>query len=470
MRKTKIIATIGPSSKDKVVLEDLILNGMNVARLNTKYSSLDFCYDVIESIREIDKKLKKNTSILIDLEGPIIRVGKFKGGKTLYRESDKIRIYMDAILGDETKFSVSYSNLIDDLKSNAVLKISNGKVVLKVLDKGNGCLLCEVVKGGIVEDDSIIRIVNTKINMPFISKKDFETIKFANENKVDYLGVSGVTGSEDILEVNDKLIEIGDDHLQIVTKIETMKALEDIDEIIKASDGIIISRGNLAVEILSERIPGIQKILINKCHLYSKFSVIAADMLSFGDFETKPNRAEMTDIAVSINDMIDAIMVSGETTIGKFPVGTIISLGKSIETIEEDVIYNELLDKVMKSEKQDITSSLAYSVVDISSRLKTIAIVTPTMSGYTAKKISRFRPNCPVIAITPEKEVALSLGIYYGIHPVLINETKSFDTILKASKCEAMKLTHEKGDKIVITGGYPFKESKHTNFMKIEEL
>lgn len=471
MKKTKIMATIGPSSKDKIILEEMILNGMNIARLNMKYSSIEFCTDIIYKIRDIDRKLKTNTSILMDLQGPDIKVGKFIGGKAELTKNDKIRVYMQPIVGDKTRFSVSYSNLINDVKTNTIIKLNDGLIELKVLEKCCDYLLCEVVTGGIIEDEKTINVINTKLNLPFITEKDKEDIKFANKENIDYLALSFVSNSEDILSVNDLLIGYGNDHIAIIPKIETESALDDLDEIIKISDGIIIARGDLGVEVPLERIPSIQKTIINKCHMQAKASIVATEMLSSMESEIRPTRAEVSDIAIAVADGVDTVMLSGETTIGKYPVGTITMMSKIIETAEQDTNYHELLNRAMRTENQDLTGSIAYSVVECASRLKSLAIITPTMSGYTAKKISRFRPNCPIMAITPNNNTAKSLGIYYGIYPILIDEIKSFDMMLKVSKnIVTKKFDYEPGDNIVITGGYPFKEVKHTNFMKIEEL
>lgn len=471
MKKTKVMATIGPSSKDEVILEDMILNGMNVARLNMKYSTLEFCEEIVDKIRNIDKRLKTNTSILIDLKGPDIKVGNFMGGKAYLKDNDKIRVYMDPVIGDSTKFSVSYSNLINDVKTNTIMKLDNGLIEIKVLEKIENYLLCEVVRGGFVEDNKSIRIIDTRINMPFITEEDKAAIRFAGRENIDYIALSFVKSAEDILSVNDLLIEYANDHTLIMSKIEKEKALEELDEIIRVSDGILIARRDLGVEIPLERIPSIQKSIINKCHLQGKVSIVATEMHSTLEQEVKPSGVEVSDIANAIVDGVDAIMLTGETTIGKYPVGTISMINKIIETSETDINHNELLDRAMRTENQDITGSIAYSVVECASRLKCITIVTPTMSGYTSKKISRFRPNCPIIALTPNIDTARSLGLYYGIYPVVIDETKSFDMILKLSKNSVIKkFNYEKGDKIIITGGYPFKEVKHTNFMKIEEL
>ena len=467
MKKTKVVATIGPSSKDKIILEEMILNGMNVARLNMKYSSLEFCREVIYNIRDIDEKLKTNTSILMDLEGPYITTGNFINNEVVFNQTDKIRIYLDEIIGDNTKFSVSYKGLINDVKTNTLIKINDGNVELKVLEKEENNILCEVIKGGIVKSNSKVNVIETKLNIPFISNKDRKNIEFACEEKIDYLGLSLVTSSEDILSINDLLIEYNNDFISIISKIEKAEAFEEIDDIIKVSDGIMIDREALGIEIPPERIPSIGKSIINKCHLQGKLSIIITEMES----TEKDIKAEISDISTSISDGVDALVLTGETTIGKYPVGTVSMIKKILEASEQNTSYNEFIDKAMRTEIQDITGAIAYSVVNCACRLKCIAISIPTMNGYTAKKISRYRPNCPIFALTPNPEVARSLGLNYGIYPILVDDVKSFDLIMKLSKnIITKKINFEQGDKYIITGGYPFKEVKHTNFMKIEEL
>lgn len=471
MKKTKIIATIGPASRDTEVLRDLILNGMNIVRINMKYADASFAKDIVTKINNLNRELNATVSIMMDLKGSSITTGKFSGGSAYLNKFDKIRVYMDDVLGDSTKFSVTYPKLIDEIKVNTTIKLSEGMIELVVLDKDENYLLCEVITGGFIEDNSGMNIIGTRINMPFLTKKDKEDIELANKLNVDYLGISFVKSYEDVLLVNDLLINLDNDHISVISKIENEDAIEDLDDIIKNSDAIMISRGDLGVEIPMERIPGIQKMIINKCHMMGKVSIVATEMMSTMENSSRPTRAEVSDVANAVLDGVDVVMLSGETTIGKYPVMTLDVMSKIIESSELDQDYYEFLDKTMRTEKQDVTSSVAYSAVDSAARLKCKAIVTPTISGYSAKKISRFRPSCVVIALCPSMEVVKSLNIYYGIYPIFIEEIKSFDKMMEKAKLEAKKLLKlENNDKLIITGGYPFKEVKHTNFMKIEEI
>ena len=470
MKKTKVIATIGPSSKDIEVLKNLILSGMDVARINLRYADKEFCKDIVNKINNLNKELKTNIAVLFDLEGPDITVGRFSGESAYLNKGDKIRIYMDEILGDSTKFSISYPNLINEIKVNSLIKINDGLIELKIIDKEINYLLCEVIVGGFIEDGKGVN-VPVHLNIPFLRQKDVEDIELANELNIDYLALSHVRSYEEVLSVNDMLINLGNDHMAIISKIENEHALEELDEIIKNSEGIIVARGDLGVELPMERVPKIQKMIINKCHIEGKISIVATELLSSMENIVRPTRAEVSDIATAVLEGTDAVMLSGETTIGTYPVETLETMSKIMEATEQDQNYYEFLDTTMRSEKQDITGSVAYSAVECAIRLKCKAIVTPTISGYTARKISRFRPSCPIIAITPDINVVKNLSLYYGIYPVLENDVNSFDKIMKTSKEKAKNtLKLDERDKIIITGGYPFKEVKHTNFMKIEEV
>lgn len=470
MKKTKVIATIGPASKDIEILKNLMLSGMDVARINLRYADKEFCEDIVNKIKNLNKELKTNTAILFDLEGPDITVGHFSGGSAYLNKGDKIRVYMDEVLGDSTKFSISYPNLINEIKVNNVLKINDGLIELKIIDKEINYLLCEVINGGFIEDGKGVN-VGIHLNIPFLRTKDIEDIKLANELNIDYLALSKVSSYEDVLSVNDMLINLGNDHIAIISKIENEHALDEVDEIIKNSEGIIVARGDLGVELPMERLPKIQKMIINKCHIAGKISVVATELLSSMENVARPTRAEVADIANAVLEGTDAVMLSGETTIGNYPVQSLEIMSKIIEETEVDQNYYEFLDTTMRTEKQDITGSVAYSAVECAIRLKCKAIVTPTISGYTARKISRFRPNCPIVAITPDINVVKNLKLYYGIYPVLESDINSFDKIMKISKEKTKNILKlEEKDKIIITGGYPFKEVKHTNFMKIEEV
>ena len=471
MNKIKIIATIGPSTDNFDAIKSLIMNGVDAFRINMSYASLNSGEKIIDMINEINKFLNTYVAIILDIKGPTVKVGHILNGKAIMRQNDKIRMFIDPILGDCTKFSVDYPDLINDVPLNSIIKIDNGNIEFKVLDKGENYLLCQVLKEGIIEDNKILSLPNIKLNRKFLNEQDKEIIRFASRKNVDFLSLSYVSSAEDVLEVNDLLINLGNDHLQIISKIESNYALDDIDNIVKVSDGVIIDRKDLNIEVPVEKIPSIQKKIISKCNVKGVISIVTTDLLSAIISNNYPARAEVSDIANAVLDGVDAIMLSDETTVGDNPIETLKLLEKVIQTVENDINYEYMLEQAIKTEKRDLTGSLAYSVTGCALRLNCKAIFTPTMSGYTAKKISRFRPPCPIIAPSPNINTIKSLALNFGIYPILIDDLKSLDAIIEKSKKIAQDVLALKDkDSIIITGGYPFKKVKHTNFMKIEEI
>lgn len=471
MKKTKIIASIGPSSSEKEILREMYYKGMNVVRLNLSHANHEFCKEIIKKIREINEELETNIAVMLDTKGPDIRVGRFASHHAYLKSGSEIRIYTEDLLGDGTKFSVTYPNFVKEVPVNSIIKLNDGKIECKVKEKGFDFLLCEVLNDGLIEEYKSVTVSGVHFHIPFLSKEDKEDIQFAHEVKADFLALSFVSNSEEILEVNDMLIDMNDDHMGILAKIENEEAVEDIDNIIKACDGIMVARGDLGVQIPMERVPGIQKMIIKKCHEAGKVSIVATEMLSSMENGIVPTRAEVSDVANAVLDGADSIMLSGETTVGKYPVETLDMMSRIVEVTEEDINYFEYLEESMKTEKQDITGSIAYSVTECANRLKCKAIIAPTMSGYTARKMSRFRPSAPIIALTPNEDTLKSLALHFGVTTVKVKDFDSFDSMMKVAISSAKeKMNLESGDKIIITGGYPFKKVKSTNFMKIEEL
>lgn len=470
MNKVKIIATVGPSIADKNMLRQLIKNGVDAFKINMNYSTPTFCRGIIKIINELNNELKTHVATILDIKGPTIKVQHILNNKAYLKKDDKIRIYKEDTLGDCTKFSVNYKNLISDIPLNSKIVI-DGIVELKVIEKNEGYLICNVVKDGYINENSTLSTPNVKLNDFYLKDEDKEIIKFASQNDVDFLSLPYVTGSEDVLEVNDLLINIGNDHLQVISRIETNFAVDDIDEIIKVSDGIIIDRKNLGIEIPLEKIPGIQKKILSKCHTNGVINIVASDLLFNITNFNYPTRAEVSDIANAVLDGADCIMLSDETAIGKNPLETLQLLEKIVKTVELDIDYEYMLEKSIKTEKRDTTGSLAYSVAGCALRLDCKAIFTPTMSGYTAKKISRFRPICPIVAPSPNESTVKSLALNFGVYPILIDDLKSLDSIIEKSKKMAKDvLMLKENDSIVVTGGFPFKKIKHTNFMTIEKI
>ena len=471
MNKTKIVVTIGPASKDIEIIKQLIINGADVFRLNLSHADHEFCKEIIEKVNIANKELGKYTSIMLDTNGPSVRIGRLVNSNAYLKENDTVNIYMNDVLGDSNKFSVDYKDLINDLSIGSIIKLADGIVELEVLDKEENYLICKVIKEGVISEHASLNVPSTRLNIPFLSERDKEDIKFACEMNVDYLSLSFVSNIEDVLEVNDLLIELNNEHITLISKVENEQAVDNIDDILKMSDGIMIARGDLGVEIPLERVPAVQKMIISKCQMAGKISIVATEMITSMENSLTPTRAEVSDIANAVIDSCDAVMLSNETTIGKYPVETLQMMERIIRESEQQIDYLGLMDKARRTENNDITGIISHSVIDGANRIKANAIICPTNTGYTSKKMSKFRPPCVIIAVSPNIETVKSLNLYYGVVPILVKEFDTLDKMIKESRALAINLLDLKEkDKIIITGGYPFKEVKHTNFMKIEEL
>lgn len=471
MEKTKIIATFGPSCNSRDVLKKMFQNGLDVLRINMSYADHEQCLAIIDMVNSLNDELGTYVSIMMDTKGNCITIDKLSGGKAKLKTGDKIRIYKNKILGDSTKFSTSFQSFVDETRIGNTLKINDGLIELEVIDKNEEYLLCLVMLGGEIEEGRKIIVPNVTYSLPFLTSKDYDDVIFACKNEVDFLALSNVRTHEDVLNINDILIEQNNDHLQIIAKIETRESLDELDSIIASSDGVMVARGDLGVELPIERVPSIQKMIINKCHTNGKISIVATEMMSSMTHEMRPTRAEVSDVANAVLDGADAVMLSGETTIGVHPVETLVMMSKILASTEENIDYLDFLDKARRTEKENITGIIAYSVTEAANRLHTKAIVTPTLSGMTAKKISRFRPKCLILATSPNVKTIKSLNLNFGVVPVYINELNSLDKIMsKVTKIACEKFNLKANDKIIITGSYPFKEHNETNFMQIAKI
>lgn len=470
MNKTKLIATISPLRYSPLELEKLIKSGIDVIRLNTNYADETFCTTVIREVNNLNKKYNKSIATLMDLEGPCIRVNEFYSGCAVFKTGDKIRMYFDNSKGDMTRFSINY-NLLDSLKYKTKINLNNGLVRLQVVEKGLDYAVCEVLRGGTVYDNSRIYFPNDKINSTYITEKDRKDIILADKLGVDFLVASFISSSEDVLDVSDVLMELGNDHIGLLAKIELKDAVEDIDNIIRVSDGIVLSREDLRAEVPLEDIPSIQKEVVKKCTKNGKLGIITAEVHQFSKEDLRPTRAEVTDIAGSVDDGIDAILLAGEIAISKFPIETIIEIEKVIKKAEEHLDYDYFFKKALKTDVKNITGSISSSALVAARELNCKAIVATTYSGYTAKRMSKLRPSCPVIAITSNEQVVKSLALHFGVIAVKTEFCDEFSKNLDNAKNIAEEILNlRRGEKVVITGGYPFKNIRHTNFMKIDEI
>ena len=470
MEKTKLIATVCESKNEQKQIEEFIKSGIDVIRINMSYSSHDVCRRLIKIIDETNEKLGTNTAVMLDLEGPCIRTGTFIGGKTHLNTGDKIRIYMNETKGNMTGFSVNYPNLVNDLKYHTKIILSKGSVILQVIEKGLDYVVCDVLKGGEVTDHSKIYLPETIMSRKFLTNRDYEDILFAHEMNVDFIVVSSISSAEDVLEINDLLIELKNEHIALLAKIENKRAVEDIDNIINIADGIILDRGDLGIELPIEVVPIIQKKIIHKCYKEGCLMVITAEFNSFITKKSVPNRAEVSDLSTLVSEAIDAIMLTSETTIGAHPVDTVRVVSKIIKESEDSIDYKYFFKNSLNEKQKSITATVSSSVVLGANELDCKAILVATNFGKTARRISGLKPPCPIIAAASNPSVVKSLQLYFGVLPVQA-EGNTIDELTENVKQKLETTEHlKKGDKIHITGGDPFTKVKQTNDMQIDEI
>ena len=468
MNKTKMISTVGPSSLDKEIIRGLIKSGSDVIRINMSHSNFDEARKIIGYVREINYEEKLLTGIMIDTKGPEIRIGALEE-KKLFLEKDKIiRVSESEIVGNKDIISISIHGIISHVDIGGYVYLDSGKVKLEIIEKGQDVILCKILNDGIINQYSKVNIPNLDYDMKFLSNYDMECIKFACENKADYIALSYVKDHLDVLDVNDELISLNNNNIQIISKIENQSAIDDIDEIIKASDGIMVSRGDLGLDTEIEKIPSIQRKIVDLTKKQDKVIIIATEMLASMKDSVRPTRAEVSDVAAAVNDQVDALMLSSETAIGKYPVITVETMKKIIESTEKEIDYLHFLKNSI-NKGNTISKAISYSAVSSANNICADAIVCSTTSGLTAKLISSYRPACPVVAISPNEYVARGLSINYGIIPVYTRVMSSTEELIELSKkAYRVMLKKDKGV-IVIVGSFPLSVN-YTNYMKIEEI
>ena len=470
MNKTKMIATIGPSSRSKETIKQMILSGVDVIRINMSHSSFEDARDVILKVRELNRELSVITGIMIDTRGPEIRITELEKNKIKLFAGNTIRIVKNNIKGNENMISLTLPEVINYIKVGERILLNDGNVTLEVVSNSSDAIICEIKNDGYIKSNCSVNIPKANFNLKFLSEYDRETIKFAVLMQVDYLALSHVKDQLDVLDVNDLLIELSDDHIQIISKIENKTAIEEMKGILKVSDGVMIARGDLGIELEIEKIPSIQKKIANAAKEAEKICIIATEMLSTMQENPRPTRAEVSDVANAVLDGTDAVMLSSETAIGKYPVETVTTMNKIIDEIENEINYNDLLLEFSRKDKTDIPTAIAYSTVDSANRINANAIVCSTMTGLTAKKISHFRPSAPVIAISPIEKTVSGLTINYGIIPMKVPMLESTDEIIeKSTEVAKEALNLQKKDRIVIAGSFPLNV-EYTNFLRIEEI
>lgn len=471
MKKTKIVCSIGPASNQPDVMEKMVRAGMNVARINFSHATIEERELACSSVREVRKRTGMNVAILWDTKGPEFRCGIMENDSIELVPGETIDIVKETVTGTKERFSVNHPSAIDSLNVGDIILLENAKMKLEVIAKYEDRVTCKIIDGGVLGNRKSMSVPGIKLDIPYVSDADREDIIYACEHGGEFLAISFVSTKEDVLEVKEILKEHGREDLQIICKIESALGIENLEEILSVSDGVMVARGDLGTEVPSEMVPIYQKQMINTCRRLGKISIVATEMLEtmMSSDNIRPKRAETSDIANAVLDGTDAVMLSGETTIGKHPVETVAAMAKICETTEKYASFDYAFDI---ESLDNITKSIASNVVLSTDALGAKLICAATISGRTARVISNLKPDAPILALcTDEKtgrRLALNWGVYAGTLPFLDTTDEVLTQSVEKAK-EFMDLN--KGDLIVITGGFPNTETKRiTNLMKIEEI
>ncbi|MGM0418293.1 MAG: pyruvate kinase [Thermodesulfobacteriota bacterium] len=466
MKKTKIVCTIGPASNNSDTIKKLINAGMNVSRLNFSHGTHEDHKSTFDKIRKISREENSPCAILQDLSGPKIRTGKVEGEGIKLIKGEKLTLTTEDITGKGSRVSVNYKNLPQDVNKNDRILVADGLMELEIEEISGTEISCRIITGGVLTSNKGINLPGTSLNIPALTQKDKKDLEFGISLGVDYVALSFVRNSSDIDEIKDLIKSMGAD-TPVIAKIEKHEAIDCIDDIIKKADGIMVARGDLGVEVPLEKVPFYQKMLVDKSVKAGKPVIIATQMLSSMVDSPRPTRAEATDVANAVLDGTDALMLSEETASGNYPVETVEYMRKIADNAEEKYPYPKFDSKPAS----EASTSVPYAACVISSFANAQAIVAPTRSGYTAAQISRFRPECKIIAISPVEEVVRKMCLYWGCVPSLICNPRDTDEMLEKGGEAALSSGHvKKGDKIIITAGHPVWVTGTTNMLKVKEL
>ncbi|WP_174614024.1 pyruvate kinase [Virgibacillus ihumii] len=473
MRKTKIVCTIGPASESIESLEKLIESGMNVARLNFSHGDYEEHGQRIQNIRRAAANTGETVAILLDTKGPEIRTGSFKNGEAELTEDSIVYVSMTEIEGTAERFSITYGGLIDDVHKGSKILLDDGLIELEVLeiDHSNQELKTKALNSGTIKNKKGVNVPNVSVNLPGITEKDAQDIVFGIEQDVDFIAASFVRRSSDILEIKELLEKHDATHIQLIPKIENQEGVDNIESILEVSDGLMVARGDLGVEIPAEEVPLVQKHLITICNTAGKPVITATQMLDSMQRHPRPTRAEASDVANAIFDGTDAIMLSGETAAGNYPVESVETMSNIALKAETGLDHMAILRSRSRSVDMTITDAISQSVTHTAMNLTVSAIITPTESGHTARMISKYRPKAPIVAVTFSERVNRQMSLVWGVHAVMGGLANTTDEMLDtAIDSGLMTNLFDRGSKVLITAGVPVGESGTTNLMKVHVI
>lgn len=472
MQKTKMIFTLGPASETKETIKELINIGMNVARLNCSHGTHETHKDKIDIIKSLRDELNRQVGILLDIKGPKIRVDKFENDEALLKPGDEfIFSCEDTFIGNNKTCSISYKELYKDVKTSNYLLVDDGLLEFQITKVEEKKIYTKVITGGLIKNNKGVNAPYVDINLPAITDKDIDDLIFACNMNADFIAASFIRRASDILEIKNILKSHGGENIKVIAKIENQQGVNNIDSIIDVSDGIMVARGDLGTELPIEKVPIIQKEIIKKCNRNGKFVITATQMLDSMIRNPKPTRAEACDICNAIFDGTDAIMLSGESASGSYPLEAASTMSKIALESEANLNYEFILNNLRSNCLESYSEAISYSAVKAALKLTTKAIVVATETGATARLISKYRPKVPVIAITPSEEVMRGLSLNFGIIAKKCDYFNTTDEILKEAKKIALTVENLKeGDTILIAAGMPTSHVGGTNMLKIETI
>lgn len=472
MRKTKIVCTMGPSTADEKIMRELMLSGMNVARQNFSHGDHEYHKKIFEQVKRTREELKLPVASLLDTKGPEVRVKLFKNGKAELKNGSQFTLTTREVEGSENEVSITYKNLAKDIGIGTQILADDGLLEFKVSEIINGCdgddIVCQVLHGGIISNNKSCNFPSIKLSMPYLSERDRSDILFGIETGFDFVAASFVSSASDVLEIRKLLDENGGEDIKIISKIENQAGVDNIDDILRISDGIMIARGDMGVEIAFEQLPQIQKMLIIKGYNAGKQVITATQMLESMIKNPRPTRAETTDVANAIYDGTSAIMLSGETAAGLYPIEAVKTMARIAETTEENINYAKRFRAREIDAAENVTNAISHATVTTALDLNAKAILTVTKTGSTAKMLSKYRPNRSILSCTTSERTWRQLSLSWGVIPLMSELKETTDELFEhAVDCAVKEGYLEIGDLVVITAGVPLGVSGTTNLMKV---
>ena len=470
MRKTKVICTIGPACEDAEILSEMCKVGMNVARLNFSHGTHEEQQRKIDLIKETREKLHMPIAIMLDTKGPEYRIKTFKDGKIRLKDGDEFTFTTEEVVGDETQVSVNYKQLMENLKVGDTILVNNGLVIFKVIELDDTKARCEVIVGGELSNRKSMNFPNKVMKHEFLSEQDKEDLLFGIENEVDFVAASFVSQKQDIADMRQFMNEHGGAEIDIIAKIENRAGVENIEEICEIADGIMIARGDLGVEIPAMEVPSVQKYLISKCRLLGKRVITATEMLESMIQNPRPTRAELSDVANAVYDGTSAVMLSGETASGKYPVLAVKNMVETVEFTEKNVSYEKRFKNTeftIKNNLDAVSHSTCAMAIDVNAK----CIVVNSLTGHTARMVSRFRCPVDIIGMTASKKGWRKLNLSWGVTPVLCAKYETMEEMFTNDLKKAKEVFHlAEGDNVVLTGGVIDGNTGNTNMIKVERI